>query len=133
MSNHIDLDGTVFRPEFRTTTSGKEVFRFSLSFYDGKDQSGKAVYGSIRVTAWNALAVNANAVIKEKDHVSVSGRLRHNTWEKDGVKHYDLELWADGIGKSISRFGPSASMPAGAPAPQADGYGRDLPQEEIPF
>lgn len=121
MSNHIDIDGTVFRPEFHTTTSGKDVLRFSLSFYDGKDPSGKASYGSVRVTAWDALAVNTNAVIKERDHVSVSGRLRHNTWERDGVKHYDLEIRADGIGKTISRFGPANGMPA------------EGPQEEIPF
>ena len=112
MSNQIVIDGTVFRPVFRTTVNGKDVFRFYLSFYDGKNQNGEACYGSIRVTAWNALATNAHAVIHERNHVIVSGQLRHNTWVKNGVKHFAIEIIADNIGSTINRFSiPEAEIP----------------------
>lgn len=107
--NQIILDGTVFEPAYKKTQSGKDLLSFNLSFFNGKD-GDKSTYGNIRVVAFGDLAVNAWKTLHERDKVKVAGRLRHDVWEKDGVKHYDKSIMADAIDKRISTFPESGRV-----------------------
>lgn len=125
MSNFISLNGTVFQPELRKTQSGKSIFAFNLSYYDGKGADGKAKYGNIRVKAWEALGENAAAILKEKDRAIVCGKLTHEKWQaKDGSNRSREVIIASSIGQEISPF-----------AQNGGGFGSENypDDEQIPF
>ena len=108
--NHICIDGTVFQPKASKTRKGEDIFSFNLGYYNGKDKDKQATYGSIRVTAFRGLAKNAARQLHERDKVKVVGRLRNETWESNGEKHYSTSIIADAIDTRISIFADDSTV-----------------------
>ena len=98
MNNFVSLEGNVFNVKVRQVKSG-DMISFTLSYYGGKDRDGKAVYGSLPVNVFGALADAWNGKLHDKDRVIVAGRMVANNWEKDGKRYYSTPINADSISR----------------------------------
>lgn len=82
MYNQITLVGRWTRDtEVTTSQKGTEIMRGSLAVNDSYD---KEHTDFVDVTAFGKLAVNVNQFTGKGSKVLVSGKLRHERWEKDG-------------------------------------------------
>ena len=71
--------------------------------------------------------------LKKGQHVTVHGRLRYSSWERDGSKRSRLELLIEGIDAYVQGQPKQQQQPAyRAPAPQQDAY-PDVYDEDIAF
>lgn len=82
MYNNITLVGRWTRDtEIIMSQKGTEIMRGSLAVNDSYD---KEHTDFVDVTAFGKLAVNVNQFTGKGSKVLVSGKLRHERWEKDG-------------------------------------------------
>lgn len=94
-------------PELRFTQSSKAVCSVPLAFNSRRLnqqtqqwEDGDVMY--VRGTAWERLAENIVESLTKGMEVNVSGELRTETWEKDGVKHERTALMIRSIGPSLA-------------------------------
>lgn len=85
--NNVRLNGHLWNGQLKTTQRGTSYFSGSLSVYDGKDASGKAIYQKIFLKAYGK---NADLLSREKEgaEVNIEGMLKTDVSEKDGKKTY---------------------------------------------
>lgn len=84
MYNQITLVGRWTRDtEITMSKKGTEILRGSLAV---NDSYNKEHTDFVDITAFGKLAVNANQFTGKGSKVLVSGKLRHERWEKDGQK-----------------------------------------------
>lgn len=97
--NKVILVGNVGRdPEIRHLDKGVAVARFSLATTENyTSKTGEKVSNTEwhNVTAWRGLAEVVEKYVKKGSQLYIEGRLRTNSYEKDGVKHYATEINAD--------------------------------------
>lgn len=97
--NKVILVGNVGRdPEIRHLDKGVAVARFSLATTENyTSKTGEKVSNTEwhNIVAWRGLAEVAEKYVKKGSQLYIEGRLRTNTYEKDGVKHYTTEINAD--------------------------------------
>ena len=106
MLNKIILMGRLVRdPELKTTNSDIPVCKFTVAVnrpYQ-KDKEQKADF--INVTAWRGTAEFVSKYFNKGSIIIVEGKLQNNDYtDKDGVKHYSMQVIADGV-----NFGGSKS------------------------
>jgi len=131
--NSVNIIGRLGRdPELKYLTDGKAVCRFSIALDEGKDRPPSWV----DVSAFEKTAENVAQYLHKGDECAVSGRLRQETWEKDGQKRSALKVVAsrvdflrkvgeghgDGDGGAVPR-GRDAAAAQQAPAAQDDPFG----------
>lgn len=87
--NKVEISGRAVRDAVRT---GKGPFRFSIACGGGKkrDSEERWPVEYFDVVTWHQSADK----VHHGDEVLVIGRLKHNTWERDGVKHSRVEIVA---------------------------------------
>ena len=91
--NKIIITGRAYRPQVRTTKSGKSITTFGLSVYNGKDQSRKGTYCFIDCKYFkDASDLNGDIIIE--------GKLAFDVWEKDGKKNTKAIIIVDKLGKA---------------------------------
>lgn len=99
--NKVILVGNVGRdPEIRHLDKGVAVARFSLATTENyTSKTGEKVSNTEwhNVVAWRGLAEVMEKYVKKGSQLYIEGRLRTNSYEKDGVKHYNTEINADSI------------------------------------
>ena len=109
MDAHVHLTGNVGGDvEYRNNSV--PVASFRLASTPRVRRGGDWVDGQttwLTVTCFRGLATNAAGSLRRGDPVLVSGRLRTNTWHKDGVEHERLVLEAISIGHDLT-WGTSA-------------------------
>lgn len=97
--NKVILVGNVGRdPETRHLDKGVVVTRFSLATTESYTaKTGEKVSNTEwhNIVAWRGLAEIIEKYVKKGSQLYIEGRLRTNTYEKDGVKHYATEIYAD--------------------------------------
>lgn len=97
--NKVILVGNVGRdPEVRHLDKGVAVARFSLATTENyTSKTGEKVSNTEwhNIVLWRGLAEVAEKYVKKGSQLYIEGRLRTNTYEKDGVKHYATEINAD--------------------------------------
>ena len=71
--------------------SGTAMLRFSIAVYDSK-RAQDAPTEWLRVTCWKDQATALDGKLLKGSEVYVEGRLKLNTWQKDGVDRSGLEL-----------------------------------------
>jgi single-strand DNA-binding protein len=69
-------------PEMRQTQNGKTVANFSVAVRENKDE-----VSFIDVTAWDKLADLIGKYCTKGKLVLVEGRIKQETWEKDGKRN----------------------------------------------
>ncbi|MDP2336505.1 MAG: single-stranded DNA-binding protein [Bacteroidota bacterium] len=122
--NKVILVGNVGRdPEIRHLDKGVAVARFSLATTENyTSKTGEKVSNTEwhNIVAWRGLAEVVEKYVKKGSQLYIEGRLRTNSYEKDGVKHYSTEINADTLhmlGKREGQ-GETASQPVNEAALQ---------------
>lgn len=94
--NKVILVGNVGRdPETRHLDKGVVVARFSLATTENyTSKTGEKVSNTEwhNIVAWRGLAEVVEKYVKKGSQLYIEGRLRTNSYEKDGVKHYTTEI-----------------------------------------
>lgn len=109
--NVVNLIGRLVRDvECKQTTGGKLVARGSIAV----DRGGDAV-DFIPFIAWEKTAELIRDYTGKGTRVGLSGRLQSGSYEKDGVKHYTLDM-------VVSRVDFCDSKRDSAPKEDSDGF-----------
>lgn len=147
--NRVTLGGRLTRdPELRATASGRSVLSFCLAVgEDYKDQASgewKELAHFVDCTIFGQRADSLNRIMVKGMKVTVEGRLRYSSWEKDGQKRSKLDVVVDNIeipdrpkdaAQTPYQAQPAQQVPQQAyagPYGQQDG-GYDVFGDEIPF
>lgn len=133
-NNTITISGNLTAdPETRFLQSGASVTSFTVASTERKfdRDSGAWTDGDtvfLRVSAWRKLGENIAASLRKGNAVIVTGKLKSNVVEKDGVKTTYFEIDADTVGASlanataaITRNTPAGGGSGNAPAQQSAG------------
>ena len=104
-------------PKSAVTSTGKIKTAFSVATDESwKDKDGKwqSVTEWHNVVIWKApLAEIVASNVKKGDIVSVEGKIKTRSYEKDGVKKYITEVVADDV--DLIQAWPKAETPQGEP------------------
>lgn len=116
--NKVILKGRLGKdPELTYTTTQKAKCSFSVATDESwKDKDGKWQSATEwhNVVIWKApLAEVVAQHVKKGDCVSVEGKMKTRSWEKDGVKKYITEVVADDV--DLIQAWPKAEIPQGEP------------------
>ncbi|MEM7476949.1 MAG: single-stranded DNA-binding protein [Planctomycetota bacterium] len=97
--NRVILMGNLTRDvELRYTPAGTPVTEVGLAVNDRrKNQNGEWVDETtfVDVTFWGRTAEVASEYLSKGSPVFIEGRLKLDTWEKDGQKNYKLRVVCD--------------------------------------
>ena len=124
MINKVILLGNVGAdPEVRTLESGVKVARLRLAtterIFNRQTNESTDHTEWHTITLWRGLADVADKYVRKGSQIYIEGRLRGREWEKDGAKHYGVEIVADEM-KLLGRR--SDNQQAGAPMGGQQGY-----------
>lgn len=119
-------------PELRFTNSGKAVVGFTVASSSrrknqdtGQWEDGDTTWTN--VNAWGELAENVANLFSKGQLITLKGRLKQRSYEKDGQNRTVFEVEADEISTPVPRFkaGESGSqVQASAPRPNnQSGFG----------
>lgn len=145
--NRVVLVGNLTRdPELRYIASGTAVTDIGMAMNDRrKDQSGNWIEETtfVDVTLWARTAEVACEYLSKGSSVLIEGRLKFETWEKEGQKHSKLKVVGDkmqmlggrGGGGGGSGGGSSAtsSQPSDYQQPAATTAASEPSGDDIPF
>ncbi len=117
--NKVILVGNVGRdPETRHLDKGVSVANFSLATtetYTAKTGEKVSTTEWHNIVAWRGLAEVAEKYVRKGSQLYIEGRIRTRAWDdKDGVKRYTTEIYADTMQMLGKRDGSAESngMPA---------------------
>lgn len=146
--NRVVLLGNLTRdPELRYIPSGMAVSDIGLAVNDRVKRNDQWVEEAtfVEVTLWGRTAEVANEYLSKGSSVLIEGRLKLDTWEKDGQKHSKLKVVGEKMQMVGSRGGSSGRPSSGgephqeqshAPTPEYSSTpsGPSMPpNDEIPF
>ena len=122
--------------EIRHTSAGKAVGSFTVASSSrkknpdtGQWEDGDTTWTNI--TVWGELAENVANVFSKGQPISLKGRLKQRTYEKDGQNRTVFEVEADEVSNPVPRFkaGESGSrVQAASPRPANDPWANSAPQ-----
>ena len=132
--NRVILLGNLTRDvELRFTPSGAPVADLGLAVNEKrKGQNGEYVDETlfIDVTLWNRTAEVASEYLSKGSPVLIEGKLKLETWEKDGKKNYKHKVLGERMqlisGGDARRENGSSSAPSDARRSEPSG-GDDIP------
>jgi single-strand DNA-binding protein len=113
-------------PELRFTQSSKAVATVRLAFNARRLNAQTQQWEDgdtfwVRGTAWEQMAENIVETLQKGMEVLVSGELKTESWEKDGVKHQQPALAIRSIGPNLAYAVAQVSKPAREQAPAQQG------------
>ena len=89
--NKVFLVGNLTKdPELRYTQSGKATARMSIAINQG--YGDKQTTDFFNLIAWEKTAELCDKFLSKGSKILVDGRLKNNNYEKDGVKHYGVDV-----------------------------------------
>ena len=100
MLNKVIIMGRLTRdPEMRQTTSGVSMCRFSVAVdrQFKNQQTGEREADFISCVAWRQTAEFICRYFHKGNMILVEGNLRNDNYEKDGVKHYSMNVFVDNV------------------------------------
>ena len=99
--NHVVIAGNLVRdPDIRFTQQGTCILSFTLAVGESrKNQNGQweNVPHFFDCTMWGARAESLGDMLLKGMKVTVSGRLRQESWEKDGRKHSKVSILVNDV------------------------------------
>src|SRR6185503_1491513 len=110
--NRVILVGNLTRdPELRYIPSGTAVSEIGLAVNDRVKKGDQWVEETtfVDVTLWARTAEIANEYLSKGSSVLIEGRLKLDTWEKDGKKNYKLRV----VGETMQMLGGRGGQPGG--------------------
>lgn len=140
--NRVVLVGNLTRdPELRYISSGTAVSDIGLAVNDRVKRGDQWVEEPtfVDITLWGRTAEVANEYLSKGSPVLIEGRLKLDTWEKDGQKHSKLKVVGERMQMLGSRGG-SGGGNRGSSYEQTPEYSSSSsagpsmpPNDEIPF
>jgi single-strand DNA-binding protein len=141
--NRVVLLGNLTRdPELRYIGSGMAVSDIGLAVNDRVKRNDQWVEETtfVDVTLWGRTAEVANEYLNKGSSVLIEGRLKMDSWEKDGQKRTKLKVVAErmqmvgGKGGGQGGGGASSRQMASADPHEYSSASMDMPpDDEIPF
>lgn len=133
--NRVIIAGVLGRdPQVRFLANEKAVASFSIAVNERfKDKNGEAKESTTWVDceAWGRTAELVGQYLTKGKACLIDGRLKQDSWEKDGVKHTKLKVVAESVqflgGKSDGERQDVASDTAAAPQKQAKAMAQEAP------
>lgn len=132
--NRVVIGGNLTRdPELKRTGGGTSVLTFGVAVNDRRKnpQTGEWEEHAnfVDCTLFGARADALARFLEKGTKVTVDGRLRYSSWEKDGQRRSKLEVIVDEIevGRRGGQQQAEASTHRQAPAPSG------APYDDIPF
>lgn len=125
--NRVILVGNLTRdPELRYIPSGSAVSEIGLAVNDRVKKGDQWVDETtfVDVTLWARTAEVANEYLSKGSSVLIEGRLKLDTWEKDGQKRSKLRVIAEKMQMLGGREGGGGGAGGGAPRSAAAGGNR---------
>ena len=123
MLNKVILMGRLTRdPEFRQTTSGIPVTRFSIAISRqfANKQTGEREADFVDCVAWRQTAEIVSRYFNKGSMILVEGQLRNDNYtDNNGVKHYRMNVMVDNVSFCESK---GASQGGGDYSGQQGGY-----------
>lgn len=113
-------------PELKTFDSGNAVCELRVAVnetWKSKDGEKQEHTEWFRVKAWGGLGETCSKFLSKGRQVCVTGKMRTSEYEKDGQKHYAVDLIADNV-----RF-----LGGKGDAPSGSGGGGSVPDDDVPF
>lgn len=100
MLNQIIIVGRIARgPEFKELGNDKKVVNITLAVPRSfKNIEGEYETDFLTCSLWDGVAANVNEYCKVGDLVGIKGRMASNVYEKDGQKHYTMDI----IGEKVT-------------------------------
>lgn len=146
MLNKIILMGRMVRdPELNQTNSGIAVCKFTVAVNRPYQKDKEKQADFINVTAWRGTAEFVSKYFNKGSIIIVEGKLQNNDYtDKDGVKHYSMQVMADGVNFGGSKSDNTSQAEANSGAivqtvegtslpPNLEGFEEILSDGEIPF
>ncbi|MBP0986675.1 MAG: single-stranded DNA-binding protein [Oscillospiraceae bacterium] len=129
MLNKVILMGRLTRdPEFRQTTSGVPVCRFSIAINRqfANKQTGERETDFVDCVAWRNTAEFVSRYFSKGNMILVEGQLRNDNYtDNNGVKHYRMNVFVDNVSFCESKGQGSGDYAGG----QQGGYGGGYQQQ----
>jgi single-strand DNA-binding protein len=113
--------------ELRYVGSGIAVTEVGLAVNDRrKNANGEWVEETtfVDVTLWGRTAEVANQYLSKGSPMFVEGRLKLDSWEKDGQKHYKLRVVGERLQLLPRGGGGGGGRSGGGPQPDVSEYSR---------
>ena len=132
-------------PELNQTTNGIAVCRFTVAVNRPYQKDKEQQADFINVTAWRGTAEFVSKYFNKGSIIIVEGKLQNNDYtDKEGVKHYSMQVVADGVNFGGSKSESTSQAEANSNAiaqtvesvglpPNLDGFEEILADGEIPF
>jgi len=120
-------------PEMRYTPNGIAVCNFRIATTERfKDSQGNTQERTEwhKIVAWRKLAEICGQYLTKGKQVYIEGRIRNETWEKDGVKQYSYKIEADTM---QMLGGPGQGVRTQEPEPPFGPPPGGVPEDDIPF
>ena len=119
--NKVQLIGNLGKdPEIRYTPEGKQVAKFSMAAnrtYKNKDGESIDDTQWFNIEAWSGLAKVVEEHLTQGDRVYIEGRLKTESYEKDGETKYFTKV----VAQEMIMLGSFSSN------------GGDVEEDDIPF
>jgi single-strand DNA-binding protein len=148
--NRVILVGNLTRdPELRYIPSGTAVSEIGLAVNDRVKKNDQWVDETtfVDVTLWGRTAEVANEYLSKGSNILIEGRLKLDSWEKDGQKRSKLRVVAEKMQMLGSRGEGGGGAGRGASRPASNSRSADqdsydeystpsaagFPDDEIPF
>ena len=94
--NKIFLSGNLTKePEIRYTQNGKCVTRMSIAVNQGYGDKQSTDF--FNLIAWEKTAELCGKYLAKGSKILVEGRLKNNNYEKEGVKHYAVDMIVESV------------------------------------
>ncbi len=139
--NRVMLTGRLTRePETKYLPSGMAVTNISIAVnrrFQDKSGEWRDETSFIDVEAWGKTAERLAETARKGQPVYVEGRLKQESWERDGVKHSKIRVSADTVRPfdvpQRGQGGPSGPDDGGYQSGGSnDGGGYNAPQQSAP-
>jgi single-strand DNA-binding protein len=128
--NKVFLTGRLGKdPEVKTIENGATVANFTLAtsehYKDRTTGEKKEITEWHNVVAWRGLGEVAGKYLKKGSMVTIIGKNKTRSWEKDGITRYTTEVIADEMEMLGGPKAKTDATPEGAVTP--DSKSDDLP------
>ena len=116
--NSVMMVGRLTRdPELKVLQGGSAVANLSLAINERYKKRGEKEFTEdttfVPIEAWGKLAERCSAAFEKADLVLVVGKLKMDTWEKDGKKYSKLRVSAREIEKIEAQPAADRGNPSG--------------------
>lgn len=130
------LSGSVVRdPEIRYSQGNNSmaIAKFTVAVRRKFKRDGEPDADFFNCTAFGKTAEYIEKYVSKGNKVLIDGRIQNDNYEKDGVKHYSVQIMVDSIEHCESKSSSAQQTAPGlnpAPAPDANGF-VPIPQNDL--